>query len=163
MRGDRVVVVGETPSLGAAVNELLLSDRYDSRLVSSLESAERLLRGHRPSDPTVIVTAANGAFCATFLLWPKSSLRDLELVVVGDRYRTVVPSPHVHVLRLPIDPEELLGLVRRLLESRRSVRRSGGTRRLPVVREPMLGIDRLEPEIALHPGGLSARGVPSGE
>lgn len=115
MSEPRVIVVGETRSLGVAVAELLVSDGLEVVLVETLDEGESYAAANPSAAPFVLVAAASGRACATAVRWPESSLRDSELVVVGarevdQRYRT-----HLHLVPLPLEPHRLLALVRLLL------------------------------------------------
>jgi hypothetical protein len=109
-----VVVVAETPTLGAAVHELLQSDGLDSHEVSDLAAAERELATRPAPRRGVVVVAANEAHCRTVRQWPSSAVHGLPLVVIGARDVSVGAVPGLHLVSLPLDPPALIALVRSL-------------------------------------------------
>jgi hypothetical protein len=115
MAEPRVIVVGETYSLGMAVAELLTSDGIGTVLVTRFDEAERQASARSDTSPLVLVAAANGPECVTVERWPESSLSEAELVVVGARGLEPSDVPHLHLVSLPLEPGRLLVLVRSLL------------------------------------------------
>ena len=102
-----VLVVGETPSLGRAIVELLEADGLSVQFVLDVKQA----RGRYPA----VVAACNNVYCSTFRTWLRGELPDSELVVVGTRDPLVRSSSGVHQVDLPLRPKNLLAVVNRLL------------------------------------------------
>jgi hypothetical protein len=110
-----VLVVGETPSLGRSIADLLESGDIPSRLVYDL-GAERSLDELSGQFP-VVVAACNEHFCATARRWARGELPHVAMVVVGDRDPGLPSIPGVEVVALPLLPSPFLALVHRLLDS----------------------------------------------
>lgn len=111
MSGPPVLVVGETPSLGRAIQDLLEAYAISARLVSDLDPADRAaLR-----DIRVIVAAANSPQSRTLQARLHGHLRGPELVVVGSRDAPGVTAPGIHPVGLPLVPAPFVQLVRALL------------------------------------------------
>ncbi len=111
-----VVVVGETPSLGRAIVDLLQSDGVDCRYVRGLgarSTAERMLRGTR-----LVVVASNGPFSPTVRRWQREALAGPTLVVVGSRDPVATAAAVRHRVDLPLSPRPFLDLIRTLLAGR---------------------------------------------
>jgi hypothetical protein len=108
-----VLVVGETPSLGRSIADLLESENVRTRYVYDLELEGPLTsleeRYH------VIVAACSGYFCATARRWLRGEIPGVELVVVGSRDPVLATAPAVHQIPLPLQAGGLLGVVRGLL------------------------------------------------
>jgi hypothetical protein len=115
MSEHRVIVVGETRSLGTAVAELFIADGIEVVLVEELSEGERWAAKADPGDSFVLVAAANGPRCESVDQWAKSTLRHCDLVVVGAREVDRSYRPRLHLVPLPLEPRRLLGLVRALL------------------------------------------------
>jgi len=109
-----VVVVGETPSLAASLVELLETDGVRVVSVHELREAEALVREGSLDPRPLVISASNRHYCPTARRWRMGSLRDSELVVVGTRDPLLRSSGRLHVVALPLIPEEFLGLVREL-------------------------------------------------
>jgi hypothetical protein len=110
-----ILVVGETPSLGRAIADLLDAAGLPSRLVA----VPRPTASEPPAAGAyrVVVAACNAPESVTALAWHRGEFPRSSLVVVGSRYGVIPPSRNVEVIRLPLDPPYLVALVRRLLET----------------------------------------------
>jgi hypothetical protein len=113
MEGAEVLVIGETPSLGRAIADLLESSDLAVRYARDVATEVPLenFAGRFP----VVVAASTGLACATARRWSRGELPGAELVVVGERDATVSARDHLHFVSLPLRPQEFLELVRRLL------------------------------------------------
>lgn len=114
MSGDEVLVVDETPSLGGSVVSLLEAEGFAVRRFADLHGAESYHTGTCATHPVVIV-ASNAHYCPSAGRWALGALRDADLVVVGTRDPALRSAGRLHVVRLPLDPQGFLELVRRLL------------------------------------------------
>jgi hypothetical protein len=113
MSSADVLVVGETPSLGRSIVDLLESERLRTQYVLDVESEAPVtsLRDRY----AVIVVACNELFCATARRWLHGELPDIPLVVVGARDPILATSKGVHQVPLPLRPASFLETVRALL------------------------------------------------
>ncbi len=114
MATRRALVVGETPSLGRAIWDLLDVGGVAAEYVGRLEDAAPL--PDPPSEFPVVIAAASGPYCATARTWSQGVGPGTALIVVGSRDPAVARLPRVHQVPLPLVPDELLSLVRRLLD-----------------------------------------------
>jgi hypothetical protein len=111
-----VLVVDETPSLGSSVVALLESDGVRVRRFPDLAGAEGYHARAGAPHPVVVV-ASNAHYSPSAGRWALGGLRDSHLVVVGTRDPALRSAGRLHVVRLPLEPEGLLGLLRSLLPS----------------------------------------------
>ncbi|HTP54304.1 MAG TPA: hypothetical protein VML94_05005 [Thermoplasmata archaeon] len=108
-----VLVVGETPSLGRSIVDLLEASGVSAHYVDDIRAEEPLgTLGRRYS---VVVAASNTHYCATARQWATGELPDVALVVVGSR-DPFVTRARLQLVPLPLLPARLLGLVRSLLD-----------------------------------------------
>ncbi|HYA10349.1 MAG TPA: hypothetical protein VEH10_01570 [Thermoplasmata archaeon] len=114
MTGDEVLVVDETPSLGGSVVALLEAEGLAVRRFADLHGAESYHNGTGAAH-AVVVVASNTHYCASAGRWALGPLRDADLVIVGTRDPALRSAGRLHVVRLPLDPQEFLELVRGLL------------------------------------------------
>lgn len=114
---SEVLVVDEAPSLGGSVVALLEADGIGSRRFPDLEAAERYHGQARAPHPVVLV-ASNAHYCPSASRWSSGPLRDADLIVVGTRDPALRSSGRLHVVRLPLEPQHLLELVRGLIGPR---------------------------------------------
>jgi hypothetical protein len=138
MSSSDVLVVGETPSLGRALADLLESDQLTCRYVEDLAREETEL-----GETSVVVAACNATYSPTARKWIRGDLPRTHLVVVGSRDPSITPESGIHLVALPLPPKHFLRLVRGLVEvgppmpdgttrdahahdPRPSLRRSGG-------------------------------------
>ncbi len=115
MERPGVLVVGETPSLGRSIADLLESGAVPAHYVLDLASEEPLadLAGRY----RVVVAACNGPYGATARQWARGELSNVELVVVGARDPGVIGGARLHLVELPLLPAKFLAMVRDLLET----------------------------------------------
>ncbi len=113
MRAPRVLVVGESPSLGSSISDLLGAGDVPHRLVVQLDSESPLETVRERY--LVVVAASNGYYCSTGRRWLQGELPGIALVVVGSRDPLLGHSPGVHRVALPLDPGLLLETIRGLL------------------------------------------------
>lgn len=112
-----VLVVDEAPSLGGSVVGLLEADGIGVRRFADLETAERYHTSGHTGHPVVVV-ASNAHYCPSASRWALGPLRDADLVVVGTRDPALRSAGRLHVVRLPLEPQELLEMVRSLIGPR---------------------------------------------
>jgi hypothetical protein len=113
MGSPEILVVGETPSLGQAIADLLEAAGFPTRLVPSVRGVAP--GGFGEGSYRVVVAACNASDCFTALAWGRGDFPRTSLVVVGSRYPAAEPAPNVHVIRLPLQPAHLVAVVRSLL------------------------------------------------
>lgn len=115
MAPEGVLVIGETPSLGRSIVDLLEAYDVPTRYVTNVESEAPLSSlGQRYP---VVIAACNESFCATARRWVRGELPKVSLVVVGSRDPILSTTPGVHHLSLPLLPGRLLSMIRGLLAS----------------------------------------------
>ncbi len=114
MAEPSIVVVGETPSLGRALVDLLEADGLSVQYRPHLESAGVPGSGPAP----VIVVASNTPYCATARRWLDGELGSSRLVVVGSRDPRVAPGSGIHRVSLPLRAAPFLQTVRGLLSGK---------------------------------------------
>jgi len=114
MESPEVLVVGETPSLGRSITDLLVSGDVHARYVHDVRSEEPLANlAHRFP---VVVAASNSPFCQTARQWARGEIPGVALVVVGSRDPVLADLPKkVHLVPLPLIPSQFLELVRELI------------------------------------------------
>jgi hypothetical protein len=108
-----VVVIAEAPTLAASLASLFESEGLGVHVVPTLEEAAR----HAPADrrrTPVFVSACHGFVSRSARAWQDGLFGERPLIAVGGRDPTLRASPRLHLVRLPLEPSELLGLVRRL-------------------------------------------------
>ena len=112
MVGEKVLVVGETPSLGRSIVDLLESGSVPCRYVRAgdLEQSLSDLSGN----VRLVIAACNEPVCTTARHWARKSPKGI-LVVVGSRDTGLSVLPGVRVVPLPLRPARLLSLIRSLL------------------------------------------------
>ncbi|HTS33977.1 MAG TPA: hypothetical protein VMI55_08620 [Thermoplasmata archaeon] len=111
-----VLVVGETPSLGRSIADLLESENVPTRYVFDLEAEAPLASlGKRYA---VIVAACSGYFCATARRWMRGEMPGTKLVVVGSRDPILGSTPEVRQVDLPLRASGFMGTVREMLQAR---------------------------------------------
>jgi hypothetical protein len=108
-----ILVVGETPSLGRSIVDLLESWGLGSEFVYDV-SVEGPLQDLWRRFPVVVV-ACNEPFCSTARLYARGEFPHVALVVVGSRDPAVLSMPDVKLLPLPLLPRPFVTLVSGLL------------------------------------------------
>lgn len=108
------MVVAETPSLGRALFDALegLCDCVIE--VPDARAARAAWLRHRPDRRVVLVLAAQRWFSPTIRLWQRGALGDAPLVVLGTRDARLRTGDGLHLVGIPFDASEVLGLVRQL-------------------------------------------------
>ncbi|MCI4372279.1 MAG: hypothetical protein L3K02_01340 [Thermoplasmata archaeon] len=114
MESPGVLVVGETPSLGRSITDLLESGDVPVQYV--IELAHEMPFSDLASRFPVVVAACNGLYCTTARRWTRGELPNVELVVVGSRDPVVLSDGAVHRVPLPLLPAQFLRLIRELLD-----------------------------------------------
>jgi hypothetical protein len=113
MEPPEVVVVGETPSLGRSVADLLESAGVRTQFVEDLRR-QPPVRDFAGRFPTVVV-ASSGYYCATARQRARGELPVLNLVVIGSRDPALVGARGVRLVSLPLEPGRFLELIRGLV------------------------------------------------
>jgi hypothetical protein len=108
-----VVVVGETPSLGRSIGDLLLTEGIPFRLVSDLNPRE--VDSWVPGPAPVLLVACNEAYCRTARRWARGELPGTSLVVVGARDPELRGLRGARIVSLPLQQEPLVVLLRDLI------------------------------------------------
>ena len=115
MGAPEVLVVGETPSLGRSITDLLETENVRARHVLDLRDEGELSRLWLRAP--VLVAASNGPFCTTARRWIRGEFPGVALVVVGSRDPVLTPELNrVHLVALPLQPDRFLGLIQELLD-----------------------------------------------
>lgn len=115
MGDSAVLVVGETPSLGRSIYDLLDSEGVPANLEYDL-TAESPLSTLYQRFP-VVIAACNEHICATARRWTRGELPNVALVVVGARDGTLTKVDGIRVISLPLVPGPFLVMVNRLRKS----------------------------------------------
>ncbi len=111
---DRVVViVGETPSLGRSIGDLLATEGIPCRVVSDLTTDE--LESWRVGRAPVVLVACNEVYCRTARRWDRGELPGASLVVVGARDPELRNVRGAQIVPLPLRREPFVALVRDLI------------------------------------------------
>ena len=134
-----VLIIEEAPSLALAVAGLLEAEAIAVRTVPSFEEAERWVAAHRPSDRPVLVCASNAFLCRCLTPWRQGPLADSPLVLVGTRNPRLRSDGVLHVLSLPLRPDELVRTLSALVHGE-PIDRSIGTELSPVRDRPRPGL-----------------------
>ena len=116
MEETSVLVVGETPSLGRALVDLLEADGVSVRYLPNLGDSEK----SRVEAPSVIVVASNSPYCSTARRWLGGEFSASRLVVVGSRDPMVSPVSGIYRISLPLQAAPFLQTVRLLLAGKQS-------------------------------------------
>ncbi len=115
MAEPTVLVVGETPSLGRALVDLLEAAGIATQYASEFPGAAP---GARASGtPNVVVIASNSPHCATAREWLNGRHRPSRLLVVGSRDPRVLGAQEIERVDLPLEPDPFLRLVRSLMDA----------------------------------------------
>ncbi len=119
MESRGVLVVGETPSLGRSIADVLEAGGVPIRLVYDVSAAHPLatLVERYP----VVVVACNEHFCATVRRWAREEFPGVAVVVVGDRDPGLALFPGLHVVPLPLRPAPFVARVGELLAAAKAV------------------------------------------
>jgi len=114
MPNGGVLVVGETPSLGQSIVDLLESVHLRTEYV--LDVDERGPVVSLADRYALVVVACNEHRCLTARRWKLGELpQDLPLLVVGSRDPVLATTRGVHQVPLPLEPDRFLTAVRSLL------------------------------------------------
>jgi hypothetical protein len=119
MGAPAVLVVGETPSLGRSVVDLLETAGVPTHFVYDL--------GAEPSPSKVserypvVIAVCNEPYCATGRRWMRGELPGAVLVVIGSRDRSIQAITGIRIVPLPLDPGPFLELIDGLLAAARAV------------------------------------------
>lgn len=111
-----VVVVGETPSLGRSIGDLLLTEDIPCRMVSDLSPRE--VEAWPAERAPVILVACNEAYCRTARRWSRGELPGTTLVVVGGRDPELRGIRGIRLVPLPLQREPLVALIHELTSDR---------------------------------------------
>jgi hypothetical protein len=114
MERATVLVVGETPSLGRSVTDILDAAELPARFVADLDGEaplETLVARH-----PVLVVASNSYFCSSARRWVRGEMPHVALVVVGSRDPVVAANANIRAVALPIAPSPFLTMIRQLTD-----------------------------------------------
>ena len=106
--------------MARSVVALLESDGLKVAPVHSVQEIPGVLAAEPTSHP-VIVSASNGYSCESARRWHDGELGEGDLVVVGTRDPLLQSRGRLYVIALPLKPNQLIELVRKLLHSSRSI------------------------------------------
>lgn len=110
-----VLVVGETPSLGRSIHDLLESGGVPSRFEYDIGYGSPLSELHR--EFPIVVAACNEHFCDSARRWARGEIPGVSLIVVGARDPYLAKIPGIRVVPLPLVPGPFLTLVNRLRQA----------------------------------------------
>jgi len=152
----RLVVISETASLASALVDLLRAEGFG---VFQVRNAEEASAFAWPPDsaPRLLIAASNTRTSESVARWRAGTLGGTELVVVGSRDPELRSSSHLHVVALPLIPDDFLTMLRRLLSGRerdgRARERRAGLPRPPTrtVRGERPSAARVQPLIEAYP------------
>ncbi len=102
-----VLVVGETPSLGRAIVDVLEAGGVGARFVLDVKESSEPYRA--------IVAACNASYCSTLRVWLRGELPGSTLVLVGTRDPLAMGVPGIRRIDLPLRARVLVGTIRTLL------------------------------------------------
>lgn len=122
MPTSKVLIVGESPSLGQSLADLMESAGLRSELVPAIDVLENG-RSIGRTVPVVLV-AGHGFHSETLRRWKGGDLNGSRIVVVGSRDPALAEARGVTRVDLPLDPGSLIDLVRGCV--RAAERRLGG-------------------------------------
>jgi hypothetical protein len=112
-----MVVISDTPSLGSSLAALFESAGLRVVRADGVVQALRLLQDVRTGPCPVVVAANTGYHCPSIQEWRAGRLGPRSLVVVGTRDSSLRSDGQLHVVRLPLDPDGLLCMLRGLLDA----------------------------------------------
>ncbi|HTW56035.1 MAG TPA: hypothetical protein VMG36_06305 [Thermoplasmata archaeon] len=121
MAPPTVLVVGETPSLGRSIADLLESNGIATRFVLDIGGETPL--GSLGKRFPVVIAACNRPFCGTARRWIRGEFPHTQLVVVGSRDPTLGQMAGVTVVPLPLLPRPFVSLASDLLAGLRPTAR----------------------------------------
>lgn len=125
MDAPAVLVVGETPSLGRSVVDLLETANVPSHFIYDLgaEPSPSKISERYP----VVIAVCNEHYCATGRRWIRGELPGVALVVVGSRDQSIQTVPGIRIVPLPLEPGPFVALISGLLASAQAAGPSRGT------------------------------------
>ncbi|MHB1435500.1 MAG: hypothetical protein ACYCPN_05860 [Thermoplasmata archaeon] len=111
MSPGTILIVGETRSLADSLAALLESDGLTTLQVADWSGAVEASH-HAEESIAALLVASNQARSPSLAEWPASELADRHLIWVGMRGRSPPALERLHTVTLPLDPRELLALIR---------------------------------------------------
>ncbi len=111
MSRGKILIVGETRSLAESLAGLLESDGLPTLRVPDWRRAVEAC-GRADAEIAALLVASNQSWSPSLEAWPTSELADRHLIWVGMRGSSLPPMERLHPVTLPLDPAELLALVR---------------------------------------------------
>jgi hypothetical protein len=118
-----VLVVGETPSLGRSITDLLIAGNIRAHYAMDLGDGRA---ADLPDTAPVVVLASNGSYSPFVRRWVERGPTNVALVVVGSRDTILARSwPGVHLVPLPLAPARFLEQIQDQLTLARRGGRSG--------------------------------------
>jgi hypothetical protein len=111
----RVIVIGETASLGSSIMDLLSADGIEATEVPSLAAAQLLDERTEDRRRALLICASTRSPCDSARRWANGAFANADLIVVGSQDAAASPRNGVHLVSLPLRADEFLRLVRSLL------------------------------------------------
>ena len=109
MSETEVLIVGESPSLGRAVGDLLAAEGVGHRLVYELSPKD--IAGGPSGRPRLVVVVSHGYYTIAGRRWLHGEMSGVPLLVVGSLDPILEGRAEVHRLGLPLDPVELVRVI----------------------------------------------------
>ena len=128
MRPRPVLVIGETPSLGRSVSDLLEVSGIPVELAYDIESKGPM--AEIAARYSVIVAASSGYYCSTVRRWAREPTPRTALVVVGSRDPLASEDASLRLVPLPLAPGPRVGLIRTQLSPSGGARGAGSAPRI---------------------------------
>src|SRR5579875_725346 len=125
MSPGTILIVGETRSLSDALAALLEADGLP---VLQVPDWPRALEAGRRAEAGIaaLLLASNQPRSPSLEEWPSSELADRHLIWVGMRGGSPPTLERLHTVTLPLNPRELLALVRSVVGARPPTVAAGG-------------------------------------
>lgn len=130
MSPGKILIVGETRSLADSLAALLESDGLPILQAPDWRRAVEASR-HTEEGIAALLVASNQTRSPSLEEWPMSELADRHLIWVGMRGGSPPALERLHTVTLPLDPRELLGLVRSVARSGPPIAGARGPNRPP--------------------------------
>ncbi|MDE1819745.1 MAG: hypothetical protein KGJ23_01995 [Euryarchaeota archaeon] len=103
-----LVIINESPSLGAGLTDLFEAEGYRVCCARDLSEARPLVSRSRGQETMLLVVASNGHYSPAVQGWINGSLSDLPLVVVGSRDAHLRSHGMLRVIHLPLNVPRFL-------------------------------------------------------
>jgi DNA-binding NtrC family response regulator len=143
---DRILITTDDLETAVRVNAALEQAAFNTSMVSSLDDVKQSVRGGQPD--AIILTGGLHESTAQRLL---AAARDHAVSTLGLVEPTDDPKSIANALGLtgwlvkPVDPQEVVGTVRRLIERRKLQQRTGILGESPAIQEVLVKIEQMAP------------------